>query len=147
MDELHPAVVHLPIGAVLLYPWFELARSLTGQRILSLAALAVLAVALLGSMVASATGEAAYEAAVETGFSHELLGGHEEYAEMLPWALIVVLGVRLVLERRWGPSPRAGWLGFGLGLVLTGYVTWVGYTGGTLVYEHGVGVQGVVPEP
>jgi uncharacterized membrane protein len=147
MDELHPAIVHFPIAAVAFYPWLELARNLARQRSLGIAAMAMLGVGVVASMIASATGEAAYDVAIDRGFSHEVLESHEEYAEALPWALIVVLALRLYLERRYGAAPLAGWVGFGLGLALTGYVLWVGHTGGLLVYDHGVGVRvpGIVP--
>lgn len=129
--------VHLPIGVLLLYPWAELAAALTGQRVLGRAAMAMLAIGLVAAMFASATGEAAYELAVEAGVDHELLEKHEDFSGLVPWVILLVLGLRAWLDRKnWGP-----WMGFGLGLAMMGLVVWVGYTGGMLVYEHGVGVQ------
>lgn len=138
MAELHPMVVHLPIGVVLLYPFFELAAALTRRRELGAVSLALLGVAVISSLVASTTGEAAYDAAVTAGYDHALLGEHEEWAEMLPWALIAVFAARLYLafETRFGP-----WVGVALGAALVAFVVQVGNSGGWLVYEHGVGVR------
>lgn len=135
-------VVHLPIGIVLVYPWLELAGALTRKAEYGFAALGLLVAGLLGSMFASATGEEAYEHAESMGFSHDLLETHEEWAEMVPWVLVVLLAVRFWAGRktRFGP-----WVGFGLGMLALGLIVQVGYTGGKLTYEHGVGVRGVEP--
>jgi len=131
--------VHLPIGVVLLYPWFELAGLLARQRSLHFGAMGLLGVGLLSSMFASATGEAAYDAAAAAGHSHELLETHEVWSGKVVWALLAVLGVRFFVARE---RPRlAAWLGFGLGLGLIALVVMVGWTGGRLTYEHGVGVR------
>lgn len=130
--------VHLPIGVVLLYPWFELAGLLSRQRSLQFGAIGLLVVGVVASMFASATGEAAYDAAVAVGFEHELLETHEVWSSKMPWALILVLSVRSFVGRE--RARLASWLGFGLGLALIGLVLMVGYTGGQLTYGHGVGV-------
>jgi uncharacterized membrane protein len=142
VHELHPMAVHLPIGLVLVYPWLELAAAVSRRKSVWVVALSLLGVAVLGSMFASATGEAAYEHAESLGFSHALLETHEEWSEMVPWLLLGVLGLRLwaAFKVAWGP-----WLGFGLGLAATGFIVQVGLTGGNLTYGHGVGVEGVVP--
>ncbi len=131
--------VHLPIGVALLYPWFELAGLLARQRSLQLGAMGLLVVGILASMFASATGEAAYDAAVEAGHEHALLQTHEVWSEKVVWALLLVLGVRFFVGRH--RERLASWLGFGLGLGLIALVVMVGWTGGQLTYEHGVGVE------
>ncbi len=138
MDELHPFAVHFPVALVILYPFFELVAALTKRRDLGWVAIGVLGVAIAGSLFASATGEEAYDVAIAAGFSHDLLESHEELAEKLPWFLIAAFGVRLYLQFK---QTYGAWVGFALGVVLQIIVLQVGYTGGKLVYEEGVGVR------
>lgn len=143
--DLHPMAVHLPIGLVLLYPFLELAAAVTRRRELSIVALSVLGVAVVSSLFASTTGEAAYDAAVEVGYAHEILETHEELAERVPWLLIAGFAVRFYLELK---TKFGAWVGAALGLGLIAFIIRVGDTGGELVYQHGVGVKrGAAADP
>jgi len=136
--ELHPFAVHLPIGLVLIYPFLELAAAISRRREVAVVALSLLGLAVISSLVASTTGEAAYDAAVDAGYTHGLLESHEDWAEQLPWLLIGLAGLRgyLAMKTSFGP-----WVGAALGLGVLGFTLQVGRTGGELVYEHGVGVK------
>lgn len=143
VHELHPLAVHFPIGVILIYPWVELTAAITRQAAYGFVAIGLLVAGTIGSMVASATGEAAFEHAVEKGFSVELLESHEEWSEATPWVFIVVLAFRLFLSKK---TRFGAWAGFGLGLAAVAFVVQVGRTGGELVYQHGVGVKGFAPK-
>jgi len=136
--ELHPMAVHLPIAIILLYPFFELAAAVTRKKELAVVALVFLGVGALTSLLATTTGEAAYDAAIAAGFEHAVLEDHESVAEMVPWLLLGIFGVRLFLALKASFGP---WVGVGLGVAMAGFVLRVGQSGGDLVYEHGVGVE------
>lgn len=130
--------VHLPIGLVLLYPFLELAAAISRRRAVEVVALSVLGVAVVSSLVASTSGDAAYDAAIDAGYAHDVLETHEGSAELVPWLLISLFAARLYLALKTWFGP---WVGVALGAGMVGFIVRVGSTGGDLVYEHGVGVR------
>lgn len=138
----HAAAVHLPIGLAIVWPIVDLVGLALKQRAVSHTAVGLLVVAVLSSLVATATGQAEYDAAYAAGFGVELLDQHADLASLVPWALLSNLALRLYLPSRAGRRGRVGHvLAVLLGLGLIGLILQVGRTGGTLVYEHGVGVE------
>ncbi|NJK88932.1 MAG: hypothetical protein HC923_05675 [Myxococcales bacterium] len=142
--ELHPLVVHLPIGVLLVYPFLELAAAILKRRDVAMVAMGLLGVAAIATLVATTTGEAAYMEAEAAGFGHELLESHEELAEKLPWMVLALLAARVygALKTSFG-----AWIGAIGGFVLIAVVVQVGHSGGKLVYDHGVGVKAVQRAP
>lgn len=137
--------VHLPIGLVLIYPFLELAAAITRRRELVAVALTILAVAVISSLIASTSGEAAYDAAIQAGYGHDVLETHEDAAELVPWLLILLFAARLYLALK---TRFGAWVGVVLGAGMVAYIIRVGDTGGELVYEHAVGVRpGAGPAP
>lgn len=134
----HAAVVHLPIGLAFVWPVVDLVGLLLGRPAVSWTGVGLLVACLVGSLVATATGQAEYDAAYAAGFAVELLDTHADFASLVPWVLLAVTAIRL-----WAPTKigRAGHgIGIGLGFLFLALVIQTGRTGGALVYEHGVGV-------
>lgn len=134
----HAAAVHLPLALAAVWPVVDLVGLGLRSRGVSGTAVGLLLAALFSSFVATATGQAEYDAAYAAGYAVEVLDTHADIASLVPWALLAVTGIRL-----WAPTKigRQGHLaGSLLGLALVILVVRVGQTGGELVYEHGVGL-------
>jgi uncharacterized membrane protein len=135
MGALHPLLIHLPIALLLLWPLVDLAGLAAKRADVSLTAFGLLLLALPSSLVATLSGQSAYEAALERGFSPQLLDGHADLAGLVPWLVLALLFARGFGPRRLRP------LWISLGLALASMVVWVAKSGGGLVYGHAVGVH------
>ena len=64
---------------------------------------------------------------------------HADNANLVPWLLLLLAGVRAFAPQKLG---RVGhWGAVALGLAASAFIVVVGASGGDLVYEHGVGVK------
>lgn len=138
----HAAAVHLPLALGVVWPFFDAAGLALGRVDLSRAAVGLLVLALIGSFVATATGQGEYDAAVRAGVSLERLDRHANGASTVPWVFMALVGVRMWLPTRLGPA--GAWGGMLLGLAGAALLLWVGHSGGELVYTHGVGTPATV---
>lgn len=138
LPNLHPAMVHLPIALLLAALVLEIAGLVARKPWLNQAAGAVLVLAVLGGVVAVATGLAAEDIVGEA--AHETMERHELSA-------LITLGVAVLLLV-W--RALAGWrLPSGAGrivylvvlVVAVGLVGYTGHLGGKLVFRYGVGVE------
>ena len=139
MDAVHPMMVHVPIGLVLVWPWVDLAGRLLGKTDVSRTAVALLAIAVPASLAATVTGQFAYDAAIAAGFKPETLDTHADAPGLLPLQLLLLLGLLTLGVKKWG-APAHG-LAILLGFALIVFVVSLGGSGGQLVFEHGVGVR------
>ena len=150
MLDLHPAVVHVPLGLAVALPVVVLVlvnhtrwgwpRSVFGIAVV------LQAVLFLGALVAMRTGEGAEER-VEHLVPDAAIETHEHWATAFTWTAGGVLG--LLLAGWWLPANRKGFAVraaavagtfavLSLGLV-------AGYKGGELVYTHGAGSDATHP--
>jgi uncharacterized membrane protein len=150
MVDLHPAVVHVPLGLAVVLPIVLLVlvnhtrwgwpRSAFGI------AVALQAVLFLGALLALRTGEGAEER-VEHRVPDAAIETHEHWATAFTWTAGGVLA--LLLAGWWLPANRkrfavraaavaGSFAVLGLGVV-------AGYKGGELVYTHGA--AGVAAPP
>ncbi len=142
MAEAHPFAIHLPLVLIFLWPLIDGLGLLLHQPILSRLGFGLLCLAAVGSLVATATGQAAFDAALAR-HSAELLNTHAELANVMPWSLLALAALRGFGAAKWGKTGHLLALGCSLG---TWYLVFVvGQSGGRLVYEHGVGVRMVQP--
>ncbi|MCK6545970.1 DUF2231 domain-containing protein [Myxococcota bacterium] len=145
MGTLHPFSVHFPIVLVILWPILD-AIGLAKQRPdLSKAGLALLIAAALSSLVASVTGQSDFDSAVAAGVDPKVLETHADAANVVPWALFLVLFTRVVGVLKWG--VKGHWLAITLGVLAVPLVLSVGKSGGELVRKHGIGVERVEARP
>lgn len=141
---LHPALVHLPLGASMLVPLVALALTVALWRRWWPRSTWAVVVALQlcvvgGGWLALLTGEQE-EDRVERVVPHSAIETHEERAELFVGAAAAVLALSvaaLVLGRF--ETPRllltlAVTAGSG---VVAGLGAWTGHAGGELVYRHG----------
>lgn len=141
LDPLHPAVVHLPLGVVVLLPLFAVGALIAGARGTRPGRAWSLVVALHAVLAASAwlalrTG-GEEEDRVERVVPKAALEEHEEAGErlwMLALAGFAVSGAGL-FGGRFGVGARRVGATFTLVLLWAGWAT--GHSGGELVYRHG----------
>lgn len=140
-NPLHPAVVHFPLVLAFLLPLFAAAALWTIRRGIAPRRAWAVPIALAGALTLSAwvavqTGEA-QEERVERVVPDQPFHAHEEAAETFITATAIVLVVMAagLLPGFAGKSARV--LGLLGAAVLVAGATWVGHSGGQLVYQHG----------
>ena len=139
MSTLHPLATHLPIAVALLWPLVDLVGLWLGRPDVSRTAVGLLGVGILSALIATVTGQAAYDAAIAAGRSPELLDTHGDPAGLVPWALLGLAALRTAGVQKLGRAAHVAALVLGLAAAV--WVGFIGHTGGRLVYEHGVGVE------
>lgn len=139
MDALHPAAIHLPLVLVFLWPLIDGLGLAIGSTHLTRLGLGLLGFAALCALFATATGQAAFDVAVERGVDPKLLRTHTEDADLVPWLLLALTALRAWLPTKLG--KRGHGIALALGFAMWPFALSVGRSGGALVYEHGVGVR------
>lgn len=135
LQELHPALVHLPLA---LFP-ASLAADLIGSRsanpaLLQAGRLGILA-ATGGALASAITGAIAQQTSTFDQDSRDLLVTHRT----LNLGLISVIG-GMAAHRLRGRSPGPTYLA--IGAAAMGLMTYSAYLGGVMVYQKGIGVDG-----
>lgn len=139
MSELHPLTVHAPLALGVVWWGVDAIGLLARREDVSRVAVGLLAAAFASGLVATVTGQGAYDAAIAAGVTPQVLDVHAERAELVPWALLALLALRTAGARRLGRS--AAWAAVVGGAAMTALLVVAGHTGGELVFEHGVGVR------
>lgn len=132
LHEVHPALVHVPLG---LYPAAALVEAwavATGRGELDRLGRTLTPVATAGTAVAAFAGLAAQPAVKVEGRSHDLLVTHRNLNLML-----VLASGALVLWRRRRARPGPAYAAAVLSVA--GVLTYSASLGGRMVYGHGVG--------
>ena len=139
MDQLHPMAVHFPIVLVLLWPVIDAVGLLLKRIDLCRAALAMLVLAVITSLFATATGQAAFDAAIAKGVDAELLNTHADKSNLIPWLLLAIAAARFGLAQKLKTKGQIA--GIVLGVLLWPLLIATGDSGGKLVFDHGIGVR------
>jgi uncharacterized membrane protein len=142
-DPLHPAVVHFPIALSLVALLLAVLARNRRLRGLEPGALALVVLAALAAVVAVLTGHAAHDEAIVPAGARGLIASHEEVGELAMWWLLGVAAVRVLLAWRGWYSSWRSWAYVLLLAVAAGMVSYNGYLGGKMVYDHGVGTAPV----
>ena len=134
LQEMHPALVHLPIALLPLAVGADMAGSVTGSdSVLSFGQKAI-CIAAAGAVASAVTGLIAGEEVNVKGASQDMLITHRNLNFI---ATVVATGMAIwrVNHRK----PTAAYLGIGAAGV--GILAYTAYLGGKLVYNVGVGVE------
>jgi uncharacterized membrane protein len=142
-DPLHPALVHFPIALSLVGLLLDLVSRHPRARSLAAGGAVVMALAALGGIAATLTGQLAEEEAAAPRAARALLERHEELGEAAMWALLAVAVARLVLAWRGAFKGALAWAYLAAALAVAALVGYQGSLGGELVYRHGVGTAPV----
>ncbi|MBN2581638.1 MAG: DUF2231 domain-containing protein [Planctomycetes bacterium] len=142
LPNVHPAVVHFPIALLLVAAVLDLVAIFARRESLARCGGLLLVLAAAGGLVALLTGFAAEESASPLGnpaAAGEALERHE-IAAIVTFVLTAVLaGWRLVGKLQL-PRGAMKWVYVVLLLAATVGVGLTGHLGGTLVFDHGMGV-------
>ena len=139
--DLHPMLSHFPIALLVVSVGLDLAARFWPQlRPSAWLTLVLGAVMTLPTTVTGLIAHVPYEDSPAAGAieTHELLAFGTT-------ALFIGLTAWRWRTRRRGGDAAAGWLYPGVALLGLVLLTATGYTGGSLVYDHAVGVSATVP--
>ena len=142
-EPLHPAVIHFPIALSLVALLLDLVSRHRRAHSLEPAGGVLMALAALGGIAATLTGQAAEEEAVVPRAAKALLERHEELGEIAMWVLIAAALVRLALAWRGAFRGVLAWAYLALAIGAAALVGYQGYLGGELVFRHGLGTAPV----
>jgi uncharacterized membrane protein len=148
-EHAHPIIVHLPLGGLVAAPVLILLAMFAGKSRLPLAiaALVVLAIGMVGGLLATASGHAASDAVSIPARAVKVLERHEELAELCRNVLLAItlaygaiVGVCAIMKDRF---KRTYWIAaqaLALGAVSGSLLLLAntGHEGGRLVHEFGV---------
>lgn len=134
LQEVHPSLVHFPIALLPVSIGTDLIGRATGNRGLLETARHTIEIAAAGAALAGVSGLVAQEEVNAEGDAMDMLITHRNLNIL---ATLAVGALALWRRRRYRPS--LGYLGLGLAGVAA--MTYSAYLGGSLVYEHGVGVE------
>lgn len=134
LQEMHPALVHLPIAMLPLAVGADLLGRLTGNRSLCSFGQKAIVVAAVGAVAAAVTGLIAGEEVNVEGTSEDMLMTHRNLN-----FFATVTASCMAIWRVGHKQPNATYLGVGAAGV--GIVGYTAYLGGKLVSQYGVGVE------
>ena len=142
-DPLHPAIVHFPIALSLVAVLIELAARHRRARSLEGAAAVIVSLAALGSVAAVLSGNAARDEAVAPAAAAAMLARHGDVGEIAMWLLLVLAATRIALARLGWYRGVVPWVYIAGAAIVAGVVSYNGYLGGRMVFEHGLGTAPV----
>ena len=134
LQEMHPALVHLPIALLPLAVGADVIGSMTDNESLLSFGQKAIGVAAVGGVASAVTGLIAGEEVNVEGASEDMLITHRNLNFI---ATLVASG--MALWRFNHKKPNAAYLG--VGAVGVGVLAYTAYLGGKLVYNVGVGVE------
>jgi uncharacterized membrane protein len=143
--HLHAMIIHFPIALLMAGFLSEVIALFYKKEFFSQAAIYLLILGALGASAAYLTGSFAGEG-IEEGPLKNPMELHEQAATFTLLLAIITALFRIVVfyfkySRSW-----VKWVGILLFTVLVGSVARTGFLGGQLVYNHGAGVQLVLPD-
>lgn len=133
LEEMHPALVHLPIAFTPVAIGAEIAGEVTGNRSLRSFGRNAIMVAAVGAITSDTSGLIAGEEVNVEGRSRDMLMTHRNLNFL---AAVLVGGLALWRARR--DRSSAGYLA--LGSAVTGLFAYTAYLGGKIISDYGAGV-------
>ncbi|MCI0364964.1 MAG: DUF2231 domain-containing protein, partial [Phycisphaerales bacterium] len=144
----HAMLVHWPIAlAILGLVLAVLAVLLPKNNLAKIVALGAYGLLLVMSWVTVQSGDAAHDAITMplSNEVHELIERHEDMANKLWWfvagALVLLIVGFFGPQRPSAVRIGASWIAVVINVIAVGWVSLTAHLGGTLVYEHGVGIR------
>jgi uncharacterized membrane protein len=134
LQQMHPALVHLPVALLPLAVGADLLGRATGNQALLSFGQKAICVAAVGALGAVASGLIAGEEVNVEGESREMLITHRNL-NLVATLAATGMAIWRAMHRR----PSALYLGAGAAGI--GIVAYTAYLGGKLVYDTGVGVE------
>lgn len=145
--NLHPVVVHFSIALMLASVLFDLVGLSFQPSSFHRGAVLLLVLGVICSIGSGLSGDLAAGRLSPADQSLSVVGAHQKYGTATVWfsVLLLLLRMFLIATRRFAGILRGLYLVLGLVTALLLSVT--GYFGGSLVFEHGIGVKQKVVSP
>jgi uncharacterized membrane protein len=134
LQQMHPALVHLPVALLPLAVGADLLGRVTGDQALLSFGRKAICIAAIGAVGAVASGLIAGEEVNVEGESRDMLITHRNL-NLIATVAATAMAIWRSIHRR----PSALYLGAGAAGI--GIVAYTAYLGGKLVYDTGVGVE------
>ena len=148
LPNIHPVFVHLPLALLPVALAFDLlSLAWRGQQWLDRSAASLYCLGAVGSVAAYLTGRQAVDSLPDIPTQAlTTVSSHSDSALIAVWIVVPLAVIRLVLTLRDRQRETATLVGLRVVLVVVAAVgVWTllqtGKTGGSLVFEHGLGVQ------
>lgn len=137
---IHPMVVHFTISVIYLAALAGLAGLLfrTQRAFFSLAFLWLLLLSILATLAAGVAGVVSESYVHVSGVVGPMLHNHKEYGELTGVLVVISFILQWLRQRK---SAQVSWLAFIVCLIAVVTVSLAGYLGGSMVYDHGLGVH------
>ena len=139
---LHPAVVHFPIALIAAALIFHTLHLYRPKWIDKSTGLWLLGLSIIFSLASVLSGQKEIQKAGELGYQTEtliLIEQHQTLGNIVVWGSILLFISWLFLYLKNQVNNKVNQLAFAFLLLLFFVVLFSGYTGGLLVYVHGVG--------
>ncbi len=146
MDNIHPLIVHFPIG--LLYAFFvmELLGFVLGKKELNAAATWMLYLGTIGAAAAVSAGLWAAHKVPHTEEEHAIMARHRDFGLIVLTLSVILSAWRVRVKGVF--SSRARFLHLIVAFAVVTAIAFGADLGGLMVYKYGVGVKAVpVKEP
>jgi uncharacterized membrane protein len=144
--QLHPLIVHFPIAFFAIYFFFELFGIILKKDFLSKSSHLILFLGVVISTAAVFTGNQAYESAKQViGLKQNILQTeiekHELFATLTLWYFFALLSLRtfVVIKKKFDGKFR--YIFILLGLIGIYFIFMTGLSGGSLVFDFGIGTK------
>jgi len=142
MISIHPMMAHFPIALLFAALALDGAGLALKKDRLRQAALPVLALAVLGGIVAAITGDMAHDAISKmTAELNELIETHQDFAFATLAAAVVAVALRIWAEYKKAIQGLWGYMSFVALLIAAILVGITGYFGGEIVFKYGAGTS------
>lgn len=139
MSELHPAIVHLPIGLLIAVGVFSIISLFTRREKLKDIILWIFSLGILSSLFALISGLNAEHSLVHNSAIHEIMEVHETNAFVTIGIFTVLFAWFVARKKKFVNMEYGAWV---LAIFVgCGFLSYQGYTGGEMVYQEGAGVE------
>lgn len=136
---IHPMVIHFTISIIYLTTLAGLVGLfIRKDGFYPKAFFILLTLSILATMAAGVAGVISESYVTVSGTLAKMLQTHKHYGELTGVVLVVAWGVQVLGQRK---KWRVSGLAWGICVVATVLVSMTGYIGGSMVYDHGLGVH------
>ena len=143
--HLHAMIIHFPIALLMAGFLSEIIALFYNRELFRKIAFYLLLLGAVGAIAAYISGSYAAEG-IGTGRLAEAIENHEEAALITLWIAVITAIYHAILLFIKYERPWTKWVGILLFAALIGSIINTGDKGGSLVYEHGAGLELKLPE-
>ena len=137
---IHPMVVHFTIAIIYLAGLAELIALFSKDKFFEKAGFILLGLGVLATLAAGVAGSISESYDNITPAVAQILAQHVRFGELTGVSILIAWVIRLVTRYRNG--RRVAIVSILFTIAAVALVSYVGHLGGTMVYDHGLGING-----